>query len=49
MDTLADSSFMLWVYSEMGTLATVALLFLALTAYREFVILPERRREHYGK
>ena len=49
MDTLADSSFMMWVYSEMGTLAVVGLLFLALTAYREFVVLPEKHSEHYGK
>lgn len=45
MEQIACSSFMQWVYSEMGTLATVAVLFMAVGIYREFVILPERRRD----
>lgn len=45
MEQIACSSFMEWVYSEMGTLATVAVLFIAVAFYREFVILPERRRD----
>ena len=44
MEQIACSSFMQWVYSEMGTLALVAVLFMAVGIYREFVILPERRR-----
>lgn len=44
MEQIACSSFMQWVYSEMGTLALVAVLFMAVGVYREFVILPERRR-----
>jgi len=44
MEQIACSSFMQWVYGEMGTLAVTAVLFIAVGFYREFVILPERRR-----
>ena len=44
MEAFACSSFMQWIYSEMGTLAFMAVLFMAVGVYREFVILPERRR-----
>ena len=45
MEQIACSSFMECLYSEMGTLALVAVLFMAVGFYREFVILPERRRD----
>ena len=43
MEQIACSSFMQWVYSEMGTLSLVAVLFMAVGVYREFVVLPSRR------
>lgn len=43
MEALACSSFMEWVYGEMGTIALVAILFIAVGFYREFVVLPSRR------
>ena len=45
MEQLACSSFMQWVYGDMGTIALVAVLFMGVGIYREFVILPERRRD----
>jgi len=36
---------MQWVYGDMGTIALVAVLFMAVGVYRELVILPERRRD----
>ena len=43
MEQIACSSFMQWIYGDMGTIALVAILFIAVGFFREFVVLPSRR------
>ena len=44
MEYLACSGFMQSFYGDMGTWGLAAVLFLSVGLYREFVVLPARRR-----